>query len=103
MGRCVTPMAWRSFSAAPLSTKMKEFYGKDKVTICVTDVGLGGLSVLSEVDKLLRKQPIFPEAELFYFNAGVRPATQNGLLKTKSQYSTQHSLMASHHTNLTSS
>jgi len=55
------------------STEMKEFYGKDKVTICVTDVGLGGLSVLSEVDKLLRKQPIFPEAELFYFNAGVRP------------------------------
>ena len=46
---------------------------KDEVVICVTDVGLGGLSVLSEIERRLQDVPLFPKVKLLYFNSAVFP------------------------------
>ena len=35
---------------------MAEFFAKNEVTICVTDIGLGGMSVLSAIECLTRSQ-----------------------------------------------
>ena len=48
--------------------------GKEEVTLCVTDDGLGGLSVLSEIEGRLGKPSPWRKARLLYFNAAVRPA-----------------------------
>jgi glutamate racemase len=53
--------------------KLAVFFAKDRVTVCVTDVGLGGLSVLSEIERRLQTDPLFPEVDLLYFNAAVNP------------------------------
>ena len=52
---------------------MQEFYAKDEVTICVTDVGLGGMSVLSEIERRLQDNPIFAKVTLLYYNSAVTP------------------------------
>ena len=52
---------------------LDKFYKKDKVVICVTDVGLGGLSVLSEIERRLQDTPLFPKAHLLYYNSAVKP------------------------------
>ena len=52
---------------------MAEFFAKDEVTICVTDVGLGGMSVLSAIERLLQDSPIFPKVNLLYYNSAVKP------------------------------
>ena len=48
-------------------------FGKDEVTICVTDVGLGGLSVMSEIERRLQDNPLFPKVNLLYYNSAVTP------------------------------
>jgi hypothetical protein len=45
---------------------MVDFFKKDEVTICVTDVGLGGLSVLSEIERRLQDIPLFPKVQSAY-------------------------------------
>lgn len=48
---------------------------KRRVTLCVTDDGLGGLSVLSEIERKLQLAPSsFEHVALLYINAAVRPA-----------------------------
>jgi glutamate racemase len=52
------------------------FFAKKEVTICVADVGLGGLSVLSEIERQLDADPTalgFARVKLLYYNAAVRP------------------------------
>ena len=39
------------------------------VQIVITDSGLGGLSVVAELEKRLRKYPIFKNVELMFFNS----------------------------------
>ena len=51
---------------------LSEFYQKVKVTIVVTDIGLGGMSVLSEIEQRLQQNPVFHNATLLYFNAAVK-------------------------------
>lgn len=59
--------------AKPAPEQLAAFFAKERVTVCVTDVGLGGLSVLSEIERRLQTDPLFPEIELLYFNAAVNP------------------------------
>jgi len=44
-------------------------FKKEKVTIVITDSGLGGLSICAEIARNLKDRPIFPEVSLIYFNA----------------------------------
>lgn len=42
---------------------------KEKITIVITDSGLGGLSICADIAKRLKDHPIFPEVSVIYFNA----------------------------------
>ena len=52
---------------------MAQFFAKEEVVICVTDVGLGGLSVLSEIERKLKNNPLFPKITLLYYNSACKP------------------------------
>ena len=52
---------------------MAQFFAKEEVVICVTDVGLGGLSVLSEIERKLQNNPLFPKITLLYYNSACKP------------------------------
>ena len=41
--------------------------------IVITDSGLGGLSVLGELERRIKENPIFENAELIFFNALFSP------------------------------
>jgi len=45
------------------------FFQKDRVTIAVTDSGLGGLSVLAEAARRLKETGIFKRVDFVFFNA----------------------------------
>jgi hypothetical protein len=68
--------AARSLFSAPAAAAdplLADFFAKDEVTICVTDVGLGGLSVMSEIERRLQDNPLFPKVNLLYYNSAVTP------------------------------
>ena len=48
---------------------LPHFFQKQRVTIAVTDSGLGGLSVLAEAVRKLKEAGIFKQADFVYFNA----------------------------------
>lgn len=52
---------------------MEAFFAKDEVTIIVTDVGLGGLSVMSEIERRFQDAPLFPKVNLIYYNSACKP------------------------------
>jgi len=53
---------------------------KQSITIVVTDSGLGGLSVVADAAGKFRKQPVFKDVKLVFFNALFSPdAGYNGL------------------------
>ncbi len=45
------------------------FFQKDRVTIAVTDSGLGGLSVLAEAVRMMKETGIFEGVDFIFFNA----------------------------------
>lgn len=49
--------------------KMMNFFNKEKVTILVTDSGLGGMSIVAGVTERLKKAGLFREADIIFFNA----------------------------------
>lgn len=51
---------------------MSSFFAKESVRILVTDSGLGGLSVLAEIENLLRKYKSFKNVELIFVNSLLR-------------------------------
>lgn len=57
------------FSQENMDKKLKDFFEKDSVTILITDSGLGGLSITSQVDELLRKYKTFRKVNIIFFNA----------------------------------
>jgi len=57
------------FSQENMDKKLKDFFEKDTVTILITDSGLGGLSITSQVDELLRKYKPFKKVKIVFFNA----------------------------------
>jgi len=52
-----------------MDKKIKEFFEKDEVTILITDSGLGGLSITSEVDKLIKEHKSFKKARIIFYNS----------------------------------
>ncbi|MCD4691882.1 MAG: aspartate/glutamate racemase family protein [Calditrichales bacterium] len=55
--------------ANDLNEKMASFFAKEKVTILITDSGLGGLSVAAEIEKGFHHSHPFSEVELVFVNA----------------------------------
>lgn len=49
--------------------KLDDFFQKKKVTIAVTDSGLGGLSILAEAAEKMREAKIFSRIDFIFFNA----------------------------------
>jgi glutamate racemase len=52
-----------------MEEKLKKFFEKEKVTILITDSGLGGLSVTTQVDSLINQYASFREANIIFFNS----------------------------------
>jgi glutamate racemase len=48
---------------------LKKLLNKKKITIVITDSGLGGISVLAGIEKKLRETRSFEEVNLIFFNA----------------------------------
>lgn len=55
--------------ADDLNEKMALFFAKEKVTILITDSGLGGLSVAAEIEKGFQHSHPFSKVELVFVNA----------------------------------
>jgi hypothetical protein len=45
------------------------FFNKEKVTIAVTDSGLGGLAVMAEAVRRMKDERVFKEADFIFYNA----------------------------------
>ena len=58
---------------------------KDKVTIVVTDSGLGGLSVLADAAEKFRQHPVFEEVNLVFVNALFREHGGYNSLQTRDE------------------
>lgn len=52
-----------------LNEQIKSVLHKDKIRILITDSGLGGLSVLAEIEKFITTAHSFREAEIIFVNA----------------------------------
>jgi len=50
-------------------TWLPELLKKEKITVVITDSGLGGLSVVADAAKKLQLNPVFKEVELIFVNA----------------------------------
>lgn len=51
----------------PSDLFMQSLYAKKAVTIAVTDLGLGGLAILSAIERKLLDTPLAPEVNLLYY------------------------------------
>ena len=51
------------------SDKFSQFYNKRRVTILITDSGLGGISICAEIAEELMRRYMFENVSLIYFNA----------------------------------
>jgi len=49
--------------------RIKALLGRRKITVLITDSGLGGISICAEIARGLKTHPIFPEVSLIYYNA----------------------------------
>ena len=58
-----------SCSHNTMEEKLNNFFEKEEVTILITDSGLGGLSVVAQVDSLINQYPSFKKANIIFFNA----------------------------------
>ncbi len=67
------------------SQKLKQFFEKEKVTILVTDSGLGGLSIAADVVERMKKFKVFKDVNVVFFNA--QPSLHSGYnsMKTTEQ------------------
>ncbi|MDH7511344.1 MAG: glycosyltransferase family 39 protein [Clostridiales bacterium] len=54
---------------ASVPPNLAEFFQKEKVTIAVTDSGLGGLSVMAEAVRRMKEDRVFKGADYVFFNA----------------------------------
>ena len=52
-----------------LENSIKAILDKKKVSILLTDSGLGGLSICADVVSRMRRKPLFQDAAITYFNA----------------------------------
>jgi len=55
--------------ASPENETIALVFAKKRVTILVTDSGLGGMAIFAEIAARLQRDPIFHEVSLVYYNA----------------------------------
>jgi len=65
--------------------KLADLFGKEDVTILVTDSGLGGLSVAADVTKRMKDSGVFKTANVTYFNAQPHAKSGYNSMKTSEQ------------------
>jgi len=58
-----------NFAQNTMDKKVKDFFAKDEVIILLTDSGLGGLSITSEVENLIRINKSFKKARIIFYNS----------------------------------
>jgi len=56
-------------TARPQKVTLEPFFQEHRVTVAVTDSGLGGLSVVAEAVRKMKEARIFERAEFVFFNA----------------------------------
>ena len=56
-------------TARPQKVSLEAFFQKPRVTVAVTDSGLGGLSVVAEAVRKMKQALIFERADFIFFNA----------------------------------
>jgi glutamate racemase len=66
-------------------TKLEPFFQKHRVTIAVTDSGLGGLSVMAEAARKMKETGIFERADFIFFNALFSAGSGYNSLKTRQE------------------
>lgn len=62
-------LSFRTSSVAQNMLNPKLLFGKEEISIVITDSGLGGLSVMDEVAKRMKASRIFKKANLIFVNA----------------------------------
>jgi glutamate racemase len=65
--------------------RLGSFYQKSRVTIAVTDSGLGGLSVMAEAVRKMKEAGIFERADFIFFNALFSAGSGYNSLKTREE------------------
>jgi glutamate racemase len=65
--------------------KLVDFFSKKEVTIAVTDSGLGGLSILGDAVRRMKKEKVFAKAHFVFFNALFSSEGGYNSLKTRQQ------------------
>jgi len=62
-------LTWAQQIDSLLNHQIKALLSQEKIKILITDSGLGGLSVLAEIEKLVSADHTFKEAEIIFVNA----------------------------------
>jgi glutamate racemase len=60
---------WAQKIDSLLKSQIKTVLSKEKIRILITDSGLGGLSVMAEIEKIISAGRSFKEAEIIFVNA----------------------------------
>jgi glutamate racemase len=55
-------------SGGPVRPELGRFFGKESVTVAVTDSGLGGLAVMAEAVRRMKDAGVFRKADFVFFN-----------------------------------
>jgi len=66
-------------------TKLGPFFQKHRVTIAVTDSGLGGLSVMAEAVRRMKESGVFERVDFIFFNALFLTGSGYNSLKTREE------------------
>jgi glutamate racemase len=71
IGGILLSAAFRALAGGVLPQKvdLEPFFQKQRVTVAVTDSGLGGLSVVAEAVRKMKETRIFARADFVFFNA----------------------------------
>jgi glutamate racemase len=67
------------------ATRLDSFYHKKRVTIAVTDSGLGGLSVMAEASRRMKEAGMFERVDFLFFNALFPTGSGYNSLKTRAE------------------
>ncbi len=66
-------------------SRLDSFFQKGRVTIAVTDSGLGGLSVMAEAGRRMKESGIFERVDFIFFNALFSAGSGYNSLKTREE------------------
>jgi glutamate racemase len=67
------------------ASRLDSFYHKKRVTIAVTDSGLGGLSIMAEASRRMKEAGMFERVDFVFFNALFMTGSGYNSLKTRAE------------------